>query len=90
MVFKEKDQKEVVGEGWYMDYFYDQILVFGLILYVIEMLFFGGDMFFVLMGVVYEVFFDKMCGFIDGLIVIYLLCYVFGVVILDSEVVKSG
>lgn len=73
-----------------MDYFYDQILVFGLILYVIEMLFFGGDMFFVFMGVVYEMLFDKMCGFLDGLIVIYFLCYVFGVIILDSEVVKSG
>jgi len=89
-VFKDKDQKEAVGEGWHTDHSYDQIPALGSILHAIEMPPVGGDTLFVSMGMAYDALSDRMRDFVDGLWAVHSSRHVFGASVLESEAAKSG
>lgn len=89
-VFKDKDQKEAVGEGWHTDHSYDTEPALGSILHALEMPPFGGDTLFVSMGAAYDALSPDMRNFLRGLTAVHSSRHVFGQSAQDSEAVKSG
>lgn len=89
-VFKDKDQKEAVGEGWHTDHSYDTAPALGSVLHAIEMPPFGGDTLFVSMGAAHDALSPKMQEFLCGLNAVHSSRHVFGQSAQDSEAVKSG
>lgn len=89
-VFKDKDQKEAVGEGWHTDHSYDEIPAMGSILRAIEMPPFGGDTLFVSMAAAYGALSPAMRHFVDGLTAIHSSRHVFGASTTNSEAAISG
>ena len=90
VVFKDKDQKEAVGEGWHTDHSYDDAPAMGSILHAIEMPPVGGDTLFVSMSIAFEALSATMKSFLMGLSAWHSSRHVFGSETLDSEAAKTG
>lgn len=90
VVFKDKDQKEAVGEGWHTDHSYDEVPALGSILHAIEMPEVGGDTLFVSMSMAYEALSTPMKDFLNGLKAWHSSRHVFGASTTDSEAAKTG
>ncbi len=89
-VFKDKDQKEAIGEGWHTDHSYDEVPAMGSILHAIELPPVGGDTLFISMAAAYDGLSPKMQAFVEGLSAWHSSRHAFGAVIQDSEAAKSG
>ena len=90
VVFKDKDQKEAVGEGWHSDHSYDQLPAMGSILHAIEMPEIGGDTLFVSMSMAYDALSKPMQTFLKGLSAWHSSRHVFGAETASSEAAKTG
>ncbi len=89
-VFKDRDQKEAVGEGWHTDHSYDEAPALGSILHAIEVPPVGGDTLFVSMAMAFDALSPTMQRFIEGLSAWHSSRHAFGAEIQESEGAKSG
>lgn len=90
VIFKDKDQKEAVGEGWHTDHSYDTAPALGSILHALEMPEVGGDTLFISMAEAYNALSPTMQAFLDTLSAWHSSRHVFGGTIADSEAAKTG
>lgn len=90
VVFKDKDQKEAVGEGWHTDHSYDDAPALGSILHAIEVPKVGGDTLFVSMSMAFDTLSPSMQKFVKGLKAWHSSRHVFGATTTDSEAAKTG
>ena len=90
LVFKDKDHKRAIGEGWHTDHSYDTEPALGSILCAHEVPPIGGDTLFVSMSKAFEGLSEPIQKLISGLSAWHSSRHNFGNNTKDSEAAKTG